>query len=309
VRPVQAGNPRGKTRLAENHLNGTVVMAALRPFTIMYEDNSIIAVNKASGIAVTGERWDGEAPRLDLLLKRELTARQESAEEAELFTVHRIDKDTAGLVVFARERETHKAMSSAFESRQVKKTYIAVIHGRPLWPEGKTTCDLPLVPDGSKKHLTIIDKYRGKHSLTAFTLLFSTGNYSVVEACPATGRTHQIRVHLSGMGYPIVCDPLYGRSGGRLSYKHGIYLSSFKRGWQGDAFEERPLLERLGLHAARLELSRSLFPAPGAADASGTVDTSGVFALEAPLSRDMAALIKQMEKCGLRQTLAMNRYL
>ncbi|MCL1927199.1 MAG: RNA pseudouridine synthase [Treponema sp.] len=250
-------------------------MATLKPFTIIHEDDSIIAVNKASGIAVTGERWDENAPRLDLLLKNQLALKPNN-DEAELFVVHRIDKDTSGLVLFAKDRKTHQQLSVAFEKRQVAKTYIAVIHGRPFWPDGKTSCELLLVPDGNKKHLTIIDKFRGKSSHTGFTLLFSAGNYSVVEAYPQTGRTHQIRVHLSALSFPIVCDPLYGKHS-RNGTEKGVYLSSFKRNWQGNEADERPLLDRLGLHALKITLNEKVF--------------------EAPLPRDMAALLKQMEKC------------
>jgi RluA family pseudouridine synthase len=250
-------------------------MALLKPFTIIYEDDSIIAVNKASGIAVAGERWDTDAPRLDLLLKQELNSRKEKNLTSELYTVHRIDKDTSGLVVFAKTAESHRTLSLAFEKRQTEKIYFAVIHGRPSWPGGKTNCSLPLLPDGNKKHLTIVDNYRGKASRTGFTILLSAGNYSVVEARPETGRTHQIRVHLSALGCPIVCDSLYGKHV-RSGNEKGVYLSSFKRNWRGNEDEERPLLDRLGLHAARLSLNGNLF--------------------EAPLTRDMAALIKQMEK-------------
>jgi 23S rRNA pseudouridine1911/1915/1917 synthase len=190
------------------------------------------------------------------------------------------------VVVFARDGETHKTLSRAFEDRLVKKRYCAVVHGRPAWKE--TICDLPLVPNGNKRHMTIIDKYQGKKSLTAFRLLGSAGNYSVVEALPATGRTHQIRVHLCSLGHPVVCDPLYGSS-------KPVLLSSFKRSWRGDPFDEKPLLSRLGLHAVELVL-----PAYGngadskAAEAGGT--ENGGLTLNAPLSRDMAALIRQMEK-------------
>jgi len=254
-------------------------MAGIKPFTIIHEDDSIIAVSKASGIAVVGERWDEDAPRLDLLLKQELAMREENNGEAELFTVHRIDKETSGLVIFAKNRETHRSLSIAFEKNRVKKTYIAVIHGRPPWQDGKITCDLPLVPDGNKNHLTIIDKFRGKPSRTDFSLLLSAGNYSVIEAKPETGRTHQIRVHLSALGCPIVCDSLYGKHSARKNEK-GVYLSSFKRNWRGDALEERALLDRLGLHAFRIEFNGNI--------------------LEAPLPKDMASLFKQMEKASAK---------
>ncbi|MDR2537539.1 MAG: RNA pseudouridine synthase [Treponema sp.] len=225
-------------------------------FSVVYEDKQIVAVNKASGVAVGGDRWDTAKERLDLLLPYRV------------FTVHRIDRDTSGLVLFARDEETHRRLSIAFESRLVKKRYIAIVHGRPAWTE--TACELSLVPNGDKQHRTIIDQYQGKKSRTAFRLLGSAGTYSVIEALPETGRTHQIRVHLASLGYPLVCDPLYGRS------QKPALLSSFKRGWRGDPLEERPLLARLGLHALSLVTPEKEF--------------------YAPLARDMAALITQMGK-------------
>jgi len=246
---------------------------------VVFESEKIVAVNKAPGITVGGQRWEvapGAAPagaaggipaeRLDKLLLRDLGC-------ARLFTVHRIDKDTSGLVLFAKDEQSHKLLSRAFEERQVGKRYIAVVHGRPAWEE--TTCSLALVPDGNKQHKTIVDKYRGKKSLTHFTLLGSAGNYSVLEARPKTGRTHQIRVHAAELGFPVVCDSLYGRV-------EPVLLSSFKRGWRGDLLAEKPLLSRLGLHALELSLPE---------DALGC-------SLTAPFPRDMLALIKQMEKQG-----------
>jgi RluA family pseudouridine synthase len=256
------------------------------PFTIIYEDDRLVAVNKSSAVAVGGDRWDDAKERLDRLLGDFLAER--SGPPRRIFTVHRIDRDTSGLVVFARDAETHKQLSAAFEGRLVKKSYIAVIHGRPSWTE--TVCELPLVPNGDKQHRTIIDKYRGKPSLTRFLFLGGAGNYSVLEALPETGRTHQIRVHCAALGHPVVCDSLYGKSGG------GVFLSSFKRGWRGDPLDERPLLARLGLHAARLYLPDY----PAGTEPRGLDHGTGLrgLNLEAPLPRDMKALIGQMEKCG-----------
>jgi RluA family pseudouridine synthase len=236
-------------------------MKSLPPYSIITDNERFIAVNKVSGISVGGDRWDESKERLDKLLERDLKL-------SKVYTVHRIDKETSGLVIFAKDRETHRSLSVAFEHRQVSKKYIAIVHGRTAWKE--ETCDLALVPNGNKKHMTIIDKYQGKESFTRFLYLFGTAHYSVLEAYPETGRIHQIRVHLAALGHPVVCDNLYGK-------ENPVKLSSFKRGWKGNPLDEKPLLARLGLHALELKLS------------DGQIFT-------AQMPRDMSALIKQLEK-------------
>ncbi|MDR2808806.1 MAG: RluA family pseudouridine synthase [Spirochaetaceae bacterium] len=226
-------------------------------FSIVYEDAHIIVVNKASGIAVGADRWDSSKDRLDRLL-------------APVWVVHRIDKDTSGIVVFAKDAKTHRDLCYAFEQRKVDKTYHAVVSGRPPWKE--ISCEQPLVVDGDKHHRTIIDKYQGKKSLTQCKVLIAAGNYTVVELRPQTGRTHQIRVHLAYLGHPVICDPLYGTM-------KPVCLSQFKRAWHGDLPSERPLLSRLGLHASSI-----LIP--------------GYTVFNAPFSRDMHSVIAQMKKWG-----------
>ncbi|MCL2765720.1 MAG: RNA pseudouridine synthase [Treponema sp.] len=230
-------------------------------YSVICHDDNILAVNKSSGISVTQDRWDESKERLDKLLENDF-------EIPKLFTVHRIDKDTSGIVIFAKTKEAHKNLSMAFEQRSVKKKYTLIIHGRPVWNE--ISCDLPLVPNGNKKHMTIIDKYKGKESHTHFVCLFRAGNYSVLEAFPQTGRIHQIRVHASSLGHPVVCDTIYGKFS-------PVKLSSFKRAWKGDPHEEKPLLERLALHASEVTLP------------CGTV-------IAAPIAKDMQSLISQLKK-------------
>jgi RluA family pseudouridine synthase len=241
------------------------------PYTIVYQDENIVAVNKASGISVCADRWDTSKERLDKILREDL--------ETTILRVHRIDKGSSGLVVFAKNTDTHKKLSIDFEKRDIKKSYIAAVHGKVMWDE--TSYDLPLLADGNKNHLTIVDKYRGKKSLTQFKYLCGTNTISVLAVFPQTGRQHQIRVHLSKMGHPIVCDELYGTA-------NPLYLSKIKRSWRGDRFEEKPLIARLALHSETLNI-RDYFTV---LQESGTKD----LLLSAPLHKDMSALIKQIKR-------------
>jgi RluA family pseudouridine synthase len=262
-------------------------MKRIAPYRIVHEDQGVVVVDKAAGIAVLADRWDDSKERLDEMLN-EMFAAEAAAGKAErspfphrVFVVHRIDRDTSGLVAFAKTAEAHRFLSSAFEARGVDKTYIAVVHGRPVWTE--TACELPLRPDGDREHRTVVDKALGKRSVTRFRVLGGVGNLTLIECRPETGRTHQIRVHLATLGYPIVCDSLYGTA-------RPVLLSSFKRGWRGDPLEERPLLSRLGLHAARL-----ILPVMGT-ESSSAESPLAPLELVSPLAHDMAALVKQMEK-------------
>ena len=239
-------------------------MKRSQPWRLLYEDDALAAVDKASGISVSADRWSPGKDRLDTLLAAALRLPR-------LFVVHRIDNGTSGVVLFAKHAEAHRELSRAFETRSVQKEYIAVARGRPPWQE--TVCELPLLPDANKKHATIVEKYRGKKALTRFRLVVSAGNYSVLAVFPETGRQHQIRVHLASLGHPVVCDELYGDG-------KPVFLSSFKHGWRGERADERPLLARLALHAASLAI-----PDLG-------------LSFSAPLHRDMAALCAQLEKAA-----------
>jgi 23S rRNA-/tRNA-specific pseudouridylate synthase len=122
------------------------------PYTIVYEDDSLVAINKASGFSVSGDRWNESKERIDRMIDAYVGAR--------VYTVHRLDKDASGLAVFAKDAAVHKRFCAAFESSAASKVYMAAVLGRPSWQEA--SCDLPLLVDGDKQHRTIIDRYNGK---------------------------------------------------------------------------------------------------------------------------------------------------
>jgi RluA family pseudouridine synthase len=237
-------------------------------FPILFKDESLIIVDKPSGWLTVPDRYDPDAP----VLVREL----EKA-EGRLFIVHRLDQDTTGVLIFARTAEAHEALSEAFETRAVHKTYRAIVRGSPDWEE--EACDLPLKVDGDRRHRTIVDAGRGKASRTLFKVLerYRGSGFSacLVEAHPETGRTHQIRVHLAAMGFPVLCDPLYGSP-------EPLLLSKVKGKWKGDPYEERPLIARTALHAASIEFKHPV--------------TGEAMKIETPEPKDMRAAITQLGK-------------
>ena len=234
-------------------------------YSVIYSDEDIVVLNKRSGILIAADRYDPDAPRLDLLAEKEF---------GKLYAVHRIDKDTSGLIIYARNPDAHKNLSMQFEKREVHKTYHALVYGHPLWQDLKVK--LALKPDGDARHRTVVDKKFGKPSETDFRLIGSCGQFSWIEAKPLTGRTHQIRVHLAANGLCIVCDPLYSGN------QKPLRLSEIKKNWRGDEDEERPLLSRLALHAYKIEFNH---PKSGEK-----------VSFTAPYPRDMEAVRKQFAK-------------
>lgn len=234
-------------------------------YSVIYSDDDFIVLNKRSGILIAADRYNPDAPRLDLMAEKEF---------GKLYAVHRIDKDTSGLIIYAKNLEAQKGISMQFEQRKVQKTYHALVYGHPLWED--LHVDLALEPDGDARHRTVINKKFGKPSVTDFHLIGVCGPYSWIEAKPKTGRTHQIRVHLAANNLSIVCDPLYSGN------QKPVRLSEVKRKWNGDEDEERPLLSRLALHAYKIQFEH---PA-----------THEQVTFTAPYARDMEAVRKQFAK-------------
>lgn len=234
-------------------------------YSVIYSDDDIVVLNKSSGVLIAQDRYNPTAPRLDLLAEKEF---------GRLFAVHRLDKDTSGVIIYARNEAAHKGLSLQFEQRKVHKTYHALVYGHPLWQD--LHVDLALQPDGDARHRTVVNKKFGKASVTDFRLIGSCGPYSWIEAKPLTGRTHQIRVHLQANGLSIVCDPLYSGN------QKPIRLSEIKRSWRGNELEENPLLSRLALHAYKITFTHP--------------KTGQQLTFTAPYPKDMDATRKQFAK-------------
>ncbi len=166
---------------------------------ILYIDEHIIIINKPAGLPVLPDGWEQDAPYLVKMLEEKY---------GKIFIVHRLDKITSGVMVFARDAETHRALNMQFEKHEAQKVYHAIVEGNPKWEEKVTK--FPLRSNVGHKHRTIVDDKNGKPSETRFKILKRYQSSALVEALPMTGRTHQIRVHAAALGYPLLGDVLYG---------------------------------------------------------------------------------------------------
>lgn len=186
---------------------------------ILYEDEWLVAVNKSAGLlSVPGRYCD----RQDSVLSR---LRHLLLDGMALMAVHRLDQETSGILLLARDRQTYRLMSQQFQERTVEKVYEAVLAGVVATDEGAIA--LPLWGDPENRPYQQVDEVRGKASLTRFRVMRREGESTRVEFRPVTGRTHQIRVHAAdvrGMGIPILGDRLYGSSAGSRLHLHAREL-------------------------------------------------------------------------------------
>jgi 23S rRNA pseudouridine1911/1915/1917 synthase len=244
---------------------------------LIFENEDFVVLNKPAGLLSIPDRKGKE-----ISLKEMLQARY-----GEIFIVHRLDKDTSGLIVFAKNEPAHKLLSSQFtplfpkdspvdfsgEKKGTEKIYLGLILGSPIKKEDRI--DAPIMEHPTKKGLMVINR-KGKESLTDYKVLEEFGFYSWVQFQIHTGRTHQIRVHMKEIGHPIVCDNLYGDG-------KPVYVSSIKHNFKlsKNEEEERPILNRLALHAYQLKFT-----------ASGKKKIE----FEATIPKDLKATLQQLGK-------------
>lgn len=232
-----------------------------RPETI-FENDDFIVINKPTGLLSIPDRTQSETSLKDLLMDK----------YGEIFTVHRLDKETSGVIVFAKNEATHKQLSELFHGREVEKYYLGLVHGK--MPNEAGSIDAPITEHPFKKG-RMVTHVKGKPSLTDYQVIENFRLFSWVQFRIHTGRTHQIRVHMQHIGHSIVCDELYGSD-------EPVYISSLKRNYHLSKNEEaeKPILSRLALHSSQLIFYLNNQP----------------YSFEAALPKDLRATLQQLRK-------------
>ena len=228
---------------------------------ILFKDEHIIAVNKPAELLVLPDRFDKDKICLLSLLKRRFDP---------LFVVHRLDRDTSGMIIFARNEIAHKSLNLLFENRMIEKKYLCLTDGQ--W---SSDCTVEIGIEKATGLNLMRASEKGKEARTHFKVVERFNKWTLLEVSIETGRTHQIRVHAQYMGHPIVSDPIYN-SGKAL----GIF--DIKSKAKGSHTDSRNLISRTALHAQSLTLVHPI--------------TAETLSLSAPLPKDMKATINQLRK-------------
>lgn len=231
-------------------------------YDIILEHPQFVAVNKPAGLLSIPDRAGQELSLKGMLRQK----------YGEIYTIHRLDKGTSGIILFARNEEAHKTLSQQFEGREVEKYYQGLVTGQPMNNSG--TIDIPIAEHPGKQ-LKMMAHAKGKPSVTDYEVLESFRVYTWMKFRIHTGRTHQIRVHMQYIGHPIACDDVYGK-------EDPIMLSSLKKNFKlsNNVLDERPILSRLALHSHQLK-----FQFNGEA-----------FDLTAEVPKDLRATLQQLRK-------------
>lgn len=241
---------------------------------VLYQDEHLLAVQKPAGLPVEPSRWGEHPVHLGqaLLAWTEQHRKDDGTVAYRPRALHRLDLGTSGVLLYALDLEAERHYRELFAQRGVEKIYHALVIGE-VRQSGVIDAPLELAKaDGS---LMRVASKGGKESITEYEPLQRFRGYSLIEARPKTGRTHQIRVHLASIGHPLAVDPLYGG-------RERMMLSELKPGYRPKpGRHEKPLIDRLTLHAAAVRLPAF---------------QGGEIAIEAPYPKDLRILLSKMEK-------------
>lgn len=237
-----------------------------KKYEIVFEDDAIVVVDKPAGLLSIPDRFDPMKENLRDLLRQKF---------GDIHTVHRLDKDTSGVICYAKHLEAQQKLASQFEDRTVSKSYHAIVDGVP--EPSSQSIKLPIAHAPGKPGMVHIHK-NGKEARTDFEVVDVFGHFAIVNVQLFSGRMHQIRIHFKAIGHPLIVDEKYGK-------RSAFFLSEIKgrRYRLGKDKIERPLLSRLSLHARHLSFSHPI--------------TTESLAFEAPIPKDLAAVEKQLSKC------------
>ncbi|MBL8148726.1 MAG: RluA family pseudouridine synthase [Blastocatellia bacterium] len=197
---------------------------------VLYEDRYLMAIDKPSGLLVAPAHWDKTGRNLMLMLREGLEKGVPWARRRHLrfiANIHRLDAETSGLLLLAKNRPVLAQMTKRFEERKVSKLYYALVDG--VLAKDNFTVNEPIAEHPKHRGLMAVNRIQGRQSITNFQVVERFKKHTLLSVEPVTGRTHQIRVHLAHVGHPVVADTIYNRIG---------------------KFSED---DRLALHAARLE--------------------------------------------------------
>lgn len=230
---------------------------------VIFEDDDLLVANKPSGITTIPDRF-GKYVSLQGLLEKQY---------GKLFVVHRIDRDTSGIVCFAKNEAVHRHLSMQFQHHTVQKFYKAFVQGKMPFATGDI--DGPIAEHPGKPGAMMVSK-QGKEALTIFEVEEEFKHVSLLNVEIKTGRTHQIRVHMASVGHPLLVDEIYAGTS-------AFYFSTIKgKKYKPTAEEERPTIARLTLHAYQLALMHPTKNEP--------------ITVSAPFPKDLETLLKLLRK-------------